>query len=305
MPLCNRAPIQLNQPTAFTTAGNLRHHVKQCPETSGLKDTEFSGHVWVQELPTGAEFRFQVAASGLVTFVTSEGSYDTAAAVPPQFRLAADLINQRLDRKALEAATDDPSDVTFCGIATRNEGIDFDWQKVPAFVGVDVWSGRQDRFLPLDSATSVYERLGLPTLPAIDKEVAAAHADFTQYADESALPQSAWRDGHAVGVLIRDKSGGRAAVWSEQETTEPEHDSQSAAELAAEYATADRIERAVATLRTDKHSVTVDTVSDQLVAEIARESYTDLFSDGEFIASLSAFQSAVAERVQQNLSIGE
>ena len=276
--------------------------MKQCPERRALDDAEFSGHVWVQELPTGAEFRFNVAASGLVTFATARQSSDTAADVPPQFRLAADRINQRLDREALEAATDDPSDVTFCGIATRNEGIEFDWQQVPAFVGVDVWSGRQDRFLPPDSATSVYERLGLPTLPAIDKEVAAAHADFTQYTDESAFPQSAWRDGHAAGVLIRDKSGERATAWCDELDTQPALDSRPAAELATEYATADRIERVAATLRTEEHPVTVDTVRDRLVSEVARESYMGLFSDGEFVASLSAFQSAVAERVQQGLS---
>lgn len=298
-------PRQLDQPLSFTTAGTVVWEVKQCPERCALGDAEFSGHVWVQELPTGAEFRFQVAASGLVTFATDRQSYDTATAVPPQFRLAADRINQRLDREALDAATDDPSDVTFCGIATRNEGLEFDWQRVPAFVGVDVWSGPQDRFLPPDSATSVYERLGLPTAPAIEKEVAAAHADFTQYTDESAFPQSAWRDGHAAGILVRDKSGGRAEAWSVEETSQPAPDARSPAALAAEYATAERIERAAASLQTEERSLTVDAVRDRLVSVVARESYVDLFSDGEFVASLPAFESAVAERVQQQQWTGE
>ncbi|WP_254274618.1 hypothetical protein [Haloarcula marina] len=278
--------------------------MKQCPDTPALDDAEFSGHVWVEELPTGAEFRFQVAASGFVTFATARQSYDTAAAVPPQFRRAANLINDRLDREALAAATDDPSDVTFCGLATRNEGTEFDWQKVPAFVGVDVWSSRQGKFLPPDSATGVYERLGLPTLPAIDKELAAAHADFTQYDHESAFPQSEWRDGHAVGVLIRDKSGGRATAWADEATTQSPPASRSATELAAVYATDERINRIVAALQADDQSLTVDAVRNRLVSEVARESYVDLFSDDEFVASLSAFESAVAERVQQNQSTG-
>lgn len=274
--------------------------MKQCPETPPLGDDEFSGHVWVQELPTGGEFRFQVASSGLVTVATPEESFDTAAAVPPQFRRAAHLINRQLDRDALDAATDDPSDVTFCGIATRNEGIEYDWDAVPPFVGVDIWSGRKDQFLSPDAATSVFGRLGLPTLPAIDKELSAAHTDFTRYEDESELPQSAWRDGHAASVLIRDKSGGRAVIWCCESSDASAPEPKSATELATEYATDERIEQTIAELRAGDRSLTVDSIGDRLVADVARESYITLFSDGEFIAPLSAFQSAVAERVQQH-----
>jgi hypothetical protein len=70
-------------------------------------------------------------------------------------------------------------------------------------------------------------------------------------------------------------------------------------ELATEYATDERIEQTIAALRADRHPVTVDTVRDRLVADVAREAYVDLFVDGEFVTSLSAFQSAIAERVQQ------
>ena len=279
--------------------------MKQCPETPVLDEVEFSGHAWVQELPTGGEFRFQVAPSGFVTVATTEQSFDTVAAVPPQFRRAAELINERLDREALEAATDDPSSVTFCGIATRNEGVEYDWNTVPAFVGVDIWSGQKDQFLSPDAAAGVFGRLGLPTLPAIEKELAAAHADFTRYAGQGRFPQSAWRDGQAAGVLIRDKSGTRAVAWRHKQEQEPATESQSATELAAEYATNKRIERTVAELQGGEQSVTVDTIRDRLIANMTRESYADLFSDGEFVVSLPRFQSAVAERVQQHQSTAE
>lgn len=277
----------------------MSRDVKQCPETPALAEAEFAGHVWVQELPTGGAFRFQVAASGLATFATARRSFDAAGAVPPQFRRAAALLNERLDRDTLAAATDDPSDVTFCGIATRNEGVEYDWETVPPFVGVDIWSGRQGRFLSPDAATGVFRRLGLPTLPAVEKEAAAAHADFGQFEDEAGFPQSEWRDGAAAGVLIRDKSGGRAAAWAGTRETRPASESRSATELAAQYATEQRIEHTVRALRADDGPLTVDAVRDRLVADVARESYADLFSDGAFVVSLSAFESAVAERVQR------
>jgi hypothetical protein len=273
--------------------------VKQCPKTPALADVEFSGHVWVQELPTGGTFRFQVAASGLVTFATARRSFDTPASVPPQFRRAAELINEQLDREALEAATNDPSDVTFCGIATRNEGLEYDWNALPAFVGVDIWSNHKDQFLSPDAAAGVFNQLGVPTLPAIAKELAAVHADFTQYEGQDGFPKSEWREGHAAGVLIRDKSGRCAAEWCLEQNTVTAPEPQAAVELATEYTTDERVEQTIDTLRADGHPVTVDTVRDRLVADVAREAYVDLFADGEFVASLSAFQSAVAKRVQQ------
>jgi len=278
--------------------------VKQCPETPPLSDTvEFSGHVWVQELPTGGQFRFTVAPSGFVTFATSDGSFDTAATVPVAFRRAARQIESQLDRDALQAATDAPDEITFCGIATRNEGVDYDWESVPAFVGTDVWSGQSESFLSPDAATGVFERLGLPSLPAIEKEQPAAHTDLTRFEKPAGFPLSAWRDGPAAGVLIRDKAGHRAAAWCiDPNDSASDSQQQSASELAATYATADRIEQTFGAMPGDVQSMTVDEIRDRLVADVTREAYVELFADGEFVSSLTAFESAVAELVQRSQS---
>jgi hypothetical protein len=276
--------------------------VKQCPETPPLDTADgFTGHVWVQELPTGGTFRFQVAASGLVTFATPERSFDTVTAVPAPFRRAATTISDRLDLDALQAATDDPERVTFCGIATRNEGVDYDWDSVPAFVGVDVWSQRQGQFLAPDTATSVFERLELPTLPTIETEVVAAHTDLARFHDETEFPASEWRAGSAAGVLIRDKSGGRGAAWAvDRAVTDPETEPRSAPALAERYATPARIDGTVAALQAEEAPLTVDSIRDRLIADLARESYVDLFPDGAFVASMAEFRSLVAERVQEH-----
>lgn len=280
--------------------------VHQPPETPALDPetaTRLSGHVWVQELPTGGDFRFRVAESGLVTFGTPEGTFDGVASVPVPYRRAAQAIDDRLDREALRAATDDPSAVTFCGVATWHRGVDYDWESLPAFVGVDVRSGSKGTFLSPDAATGALERLGLSTLPAIDKELSAAHADFARYEAPEGFPQSAWRDGRAAGVLIRDKSGGRAEAWREGRA-EPESTAtdRSPEELAAAHATGERIDRTADELRAVDRAVTVETVTDRLVDDVAREAHAELYVDGEFVSSTSAFRSAVAERVHRRLS---
>lgn len=259
----------------------------------------------MQERPTGGKFRFQVAPSGLITFATADRTFDSAEAVPVQYRRAAGLIHERLNRNAVQAAIDTPDDVTFCGVATRNERVSYDWNALPAFVGTDVWSETKGAFLPPDAATTVFDRVGLPTLPAIEKETPVSHTDFTRFEDPDAFPPSHWRDGTAACVVIRDKAGGRMAAWRVDPSTElPTTTQRSPTDVANAYATTDRIERTIATLRDSDNPLTVDAICDRLVADVAREAYAELFSDEEFAVSHDEFRSAVAERIQQHQFAG-
>lgn len=282
--------------------------MQQCPETPPLDTAAdpLSGHIWVQELPTGGELRFQVAASGLVRFGTAEGTFEAASSVPVPYRRAAAAITDGLDRGVLRAATDDTQQVTFCGVATWNRGVPYDWASLPAFVGTDVRSDDKATYLSPDTATGVFDRLGLATLPAIEKESSAAHTDFSRFDDPSGFPQSAWHNGRAAGVLLRDKSGGRAEAWrADRGDTALAQTEWTADELAAEYATPERIERTAEHLGDSGGSPTVATIRDRLVADLARESYATLYPDGTFVADMDGFQSAVAERVQQRQFGGE
>lgn len=114
------------------------------PDTPPLVDAEpLTGHLWVQELPTGGQFRFQVANSGRLTFCTADRTFDTVKAVPLSHRRTAMTVSERLNRGALRTALDDPTQITFFGTATRNEGISYDWTALPPFVGIDAWVTRQ------------------------------------------------------------------------------------------------------------------------------------------------------------------
>ncbi len=285
----------------FTTLGADSTDVKRYPETPTLAEAgEFTGHLWIQELPTGGQFRFQIAASGLITFGTVDRTFETVEAVPLPYRRAAETTKQCLNRGALQAATDNPEQVTFFGRATHNEGLDYDWTALPAFVGVDIWSGSIDALVSPDTATRVFDRLGLATLPAVEKEEPAAHTDLNRYHDATAFPQSAWRDGPAAGVLIRDKTSGRAHAWRPGvQETDPDPDTGTPTNLAATYATDERIEQTITELHESGQSPTIDAIRNRLVANVAREAYTTLYPGDKFVASVPEFESAVAERVQQ------
>jgi hypothetical protein len=222
------------------------------------------------------------------------------AALPTPYRRGAHLVREQIDRAALQAATGDLTEITFFGIATRYEGIAYDWQTLPAFLGVDVWAATQERYLPPDAATSVFRRLDLPTLPAIVKEQPADHTDLSRFTENADPPASVWADGPAAGVLLRDKTGSRCETWidSRMETTSDPEPAR-AAEVAAEYVTESRISRTITRLDAAGESPTVATIKDRIVTDVTREHYADLYRDDASVVSMETFASLVAERVQR------
>ena len=273
------------------------------PETPPLEDgAELQGHLWIQELPTGGRFRFSVADSGLVTFGTADETVAGADAVPPTYRRAADTITTRLDRSALRNGVDRPKQVTFFGRATRNEGIDYDWTALPPFVGIDIWSPHREGLLPPDTTATVFHRLGLPTLPAVEKEIDATHTDLRQYDTAAGLPASVWREGPAAAVLIRDKTGGRAHVQYPDRGPLPDPVRRAPADLAADYATDDRIKRTVDALTAEGPPPAVEEIRTRLVADLAREQYANLRESTGHVTATQAFRSTVAAHVQRYLN---
>ena len=204
--------------------------MKRCPEPASIVSVDtLSGHVWIQEVPTGGTLRFQVSETGLVTFAVENLGTETIESFPIQYHRAAQLVTDQLDRAAFRVAVDDPGDVTFCGIASWNEGFEYDWSVVPAFIGMSVWDASTDKFLSPDAATGAFERLELPTLPAIDKETPVGRANLHRFETDVGLPDSVWRSGTAAGILLRDKSETRVAAWlSDQFESETEAKRQSA-----------------------------------------------------------------------------
>lgn len=273
------------------------------PDTPVLSDTTaFTGHVWVQEVPTAGQFRFQVAPSGYITFATPDATYHAVETVPSGYRRAAATINTRLDRQAFQDATDTPDQVTFVGLAPRYEGIDYDWDTVPAFLGTDIQTDT-DGILAPDTATTVYTRLNIPTPPAIEKETPADYADPDQYTTGDGFPASEWRDGSAFEVLIRDKAGNRARAQHpavHDTASDPDSQTGTPAELAAEYATKNRITRISETLSTGQESPTVDAIRDHLIATIARREYAHLHRDNDLVVPRREFEAAIAERIQRH-----
>lgn len=277
--------------------------MKQYPPIPRLEDAPEglleSGHLWLTELIDGAQLRIQLRDSGLLRFGDRERVYDDPDAIPAPYRPAVRHVRERLDREALRAAIDDVESVVLFGEATHYRTIEYDWERMPAFLGFDVWSADSETFRPPDVTEQIFERLGLEPVNALEREYNTRDFDPDAYS----VPDSAWYDGPAAGVVVRNKTGGRAKRLASayRSADGPEPIESSAEELAETYATDRRFEAIARELDARGEAVSFDTLYERVFEAIVREEYGRLFHDESSI-DVSAFRSALATRTQLYLS---
>jgi hypothetical protein len=259
------------------------------PPTPSLADAPADrfeqGHLWLQEWVVGAPLRFRLDEAGLI-FGDADRIFD-AWDEPTGYGHAVRWVRSRFDEEAFRAEVDATGEYTFLGIATRNEGINYDWDSLPGFLGVDIYD--PDGEVPPDIAERAFERLGLDSLNTFKKEVPAR--DFRP--DRHEVPESAWCDGPAAGTLVRNKRGERAVIHNpavERETPE----SIDAATLVDRELSPERIDRVASELG---EQASVDAVLDRLVETLARRHYAALDDSVDGAAIRSAAAEPVARRL--------
>lgn len=254
------------------------------------------GHLWLQEKVDGANFRFSVAESGQIVFGDRSRAYHDEPPAP--YRHVVRHIRENFDREAFRSVTDDPEGFVFFGEAMHHHTIKYDWERTPSFLGFDIWSEEREAFFSLDETERAFSRLNIDPINTVKKEVRAV--DFNSDAYE--IPRSAWYDGPAEGIVVKNKNGARAKLlhprfWEVEETIPLEGDPTT---LARRYATDRRIEKIVQKCRDREVPVTFDTVYDRLIEDIVREEHKELYHADNKV-DMREFRSAVAARTRKYL----
>lgn len=257
----------------------------------GLLD---AGHLWLVEHVDGALLRLQVRESGLLRFGDDRRVYDDPAAMPDEYAHAVRHVREHLDRDALRRAVPAVEDVVFFGVATHYRGIDYDWATTPSVLGVDVWSDREAAFRPPDATEQIYEALGLHPVNVFEREVNTRDFDPDDYTS----PQSAWYDGPAAGVVVRDKQGRRALLPASDSVERDTTGDVSADALTANYASRRRFERVATRLDADGHAVTADALTERVLDALRREEHARL---ADATVDMQAVRADVAARARTYL----
>jgi catechol 2,3-dioxygenase-like lactoylglutathione lyase family enzyme len=256
-----------------------------------------SGHLWLLEHVVGDHLRFRLRPSGRVQFGDRTRVFD-ADAIPTPYEHAVSHVRERLDRERLRNAAAEPGSVVFYGEAMHAAGVDYDWERTPSFLGFDVWSTGRGQFRPPDATEAIFERLGLHPVNAVEKERNARDFDPEAYT----VPESAWYDGPAAGVVVRNKGGGRAllenpAVDTTRTATPFEG---SPDEVAAEVAPTARFDRLAARLDAEGRPVTFQSLY-ELALDAVRRGHHDRLTHSQSSTDPGEFRAALAARTRAYL----
>lgn len=267
------------------------------------------GHLWLLELIDGTGLRFHMDESGLIRFGDADRVYEPSETVPLPLRSAVRHVRDRFDREALRSSVEDPSGVVFFGVAAHYRSINYDWDGMPPFLGTDVWSessgssgssgGASGAFRPPDAVAAIFDGIGLAAVNAVEREVNARDFDPNSYS----MPESAWYDGPAAGVVVRNKRGGRGTLAERgldggENRGEADIDDEGPTALAERHVTENRLERVADAIERRGEPVRVDTLADRIVESIARETPIRFGGTSGTSVDTDLFRTAVVERAQ-------
>jgi len=233
------------------------------------------GHLWLLEKVDGAFFGFSYSGRGSSASAIEIGGIRIRTRFRTRITTPSATFGERLDRDALRRAVDDIESIVFFGEAMHRHAIEYEWDRTPSVLGFDIWSDENGAFYPPDTTERIFKRVGLRPVNAFERE---RHArDFNP--ESYTVPQSNWYDGPAEGVIIRNKRGQRAnllhpAHRDGEETTPVDA---SAPELAATYATRQRMKKIARRLEDCQQPVTVEAVHERVLEDIVREAHNRLY----------------------------
>ena len=273
--------------------------MKQYPSIPRVEDAPSeifeSGHLWLLEKIDGAQLRFQLQESGLIRFSDRDRVYTDSDSIPEPYQHAVRHVRNNLDRDALRNAVEDVESVVFFGEATHRHTIDYEWDRLPSFLGFDVYSADNGGFLPPDAVQGIFRQLSLEPINAFERELNTRDFDPDSYT----VPDSAWYDGPAEGVIIKNKRGGRAKLlhpeFQDAEDFVPIEGS--AEEVTETLATEKRFQRLSQRLTDRGKPVSFETLYDEMLTDIIRQEHGRLYH-GASSLDLSAFRSELAARTR-------
>lgn len=255
-----------------------------------------SGHFWIQEYILGRLCRFQMDEAGLLTVGDAHSTFDPDG-IPPHFRPAIETVRMDLDRDTLRAGTEQVETYTFFGVAPLSAGLDYDWEMIPDFLGVDIRDESTGEFVPEDVVERVFESVGLSVAPILEKEVPARQFSPGSFT----FPGSCYADDRVPGVLLRKKNGDPALLLrSEEFRTEPSETttdsvSGSLGSWVEDALTAERLETLAGSRGVTVETANLEVLAPIIAGEVARRAFTEL-SD-TLVRRPAAFDAAVRERI--------
>lgn len=274
-------------------------------ENAGILESEDDA-LYLQEKMDGANFRFTLAANveGVnarqpnqeLVFGSRNCIYKYDKDTNKSFRHAVEYVKQEIDRTAMLNLAKDYGGVTVFGEAMHPHTLEYDWDEVPSFLGFDIWSHDEERYLDPFVVESRMETLDLPFVPTIP---------LNEWEPSDDIPRSEYRDGPAEGVVIKNSTTGQRAKVRSEEFKEvhggptggdEEYDGDDSIPLARKFTTEARVKKHIHKAENVGRTVGMEDMEwfwELVFEDIIEEEYDEIFL-GNYQIDTKDFRSEVA-----------
>lgn len=287
--------------------------MKKFPSLSYPNDKETDGlfadgTVVVQEKLDGANFRFKYSRASGFTFGSRRTSGENLHR--DQFADPIEYVEENANRGKLEWYRETYGDLVFYGEAMIPHTISYDWETTPEFIGFDIWSVDEQEFLPTTDVYSIFEDVGLPTTPLIEK------MDVSEWdGSDFEVPESEFYDGKAEGVVFKNHDTSTYGKFVTQDFKEKnqktfgrskKNQEKGYVKLSHQYVAQQRIEKAVHRLvdENEYDSIKMDMMVDlpeAVIRDMVEEEAGNIFMYENWTVDIGEFRSNVSSRCAEVL----
>lgn len=162
-----------------------------------------SDEIVIQEKLDGANFRF-IIKDGNIIFgsrsqqLTSDEGEDTN--IQKNFLRAVNFVRGKALDNSLPEYMKYLERYIFYGECMVKHTMSYDWDKIPAYLGFDIYNTEMERYLETDEAKAIFEELGLPFVPIIKTITAGDLKEIT----EDMIPVSEYSLHQAEGIVFKN-----------------------------------------------------------------------------------------------------
>lgn len=155
----------------------------------------------VEEKMDGANTRVYILddkiifGSRNVQLTSNDGTIDN---IPRNFKRSNEYIHKKLAGIDMHRY----SGLILFGETMVRHTLDYNWLHIPPMLMFDIYDTKTGNYLPYDKKIAIFNELDLPVVPLVMRKKAVELRKIK--IDDDFVPKSAWRNGRAEGVVLKN-----------------------------------------------------------------------------------------------------
>jgi ATP-dependent RNA circularization protein (DNA/RNA ligase family) len=171
--------------------------IKQIGNVENIDINKFNDELIIEEKIDGANFRFTTSNGKLIfgsrsqQLSSDDGDLNNT---PKNFNRTIEYIKERV--KAIPA-----HNYIYYGESCHKHSLNYDWEKIPPFLGFDIFDLETNKFISYDEKIKLFNLLNLPVVPLIKRGI---YGKDILEKDLSEIPNSIYVNNYAEGIVIKN-----------------------------------------------------------------------------------------------------